>query len=107
MFYLNAPSGGGGETTFPLAQRPGGGEARVLATPQGNLLGDAGALAANAVQHAGMPECARGLRVQPFAGGGAFLVPHFFREDKNKHQTQSRTRTGTCYRVDHTRGSMV
>jgi hypothetical protein len=67
MFYLNTPAGGGGETTFPLAQNPGGGEARLLATPEGTLL------EASTVEHAGMPECSRGLRVQPFPGGGASL----------------------------------
>ena len=83
MFYLNSPTGGGGETTIPLAKDPlNCGEARLVATPDGSLLGhnndegsgnrDAAALAAaSKVKHEGMPECSRGLRVKPFSGGGA------------------------------------
>jgi len=85
MFYLNSPAGGGGETTFPLAKDPRtGGEARLVATPDGELHdhnddknndkkgGAATAFAASSVKHDnGMPECSRGLRVKPFSGGGA------------------------------------
>jgi hypothetical protein len=63
MFYHNSPQWGGGETTFPLAP------ARALATASGGILTGA----ASAVSHAGMPECDTGLRVQPFAGGGALF----------------------------------
>jgi len=85
MYYLNELPSGGGETTFPLA------EARAVATPDGRLHDDLAASTAGgregrqdgerergrgmvvAVAHPGMPECSKGLRVRPFAGGGALF----------------------------------
>ena len=66
MFYLNSPEGGGGETTFPLAEGPA-----AVADASGALLRGA------AVVHPGMPECSRGLRVRPFRGGGALFYHKF------------------------------
>jgi hypothetical protein len=61
MFYLNDPPAGGAETTFPEAAT------HVVALPGGNL--SAGVV----VEHAGMPECSKGVRVRPFKGGGALF----------------------------------
>lgn len=87
--FLFSSQFGGGETTFPLAPE------NIVATPEGKLISSpsplnkhsrqssAGSSTASGegsslnsveeVVHVGMPECSKGLRIQPFGGGGALF----------------------------------
>eukprot|EP00656_Telonema_subtile_P015475 TRINITY_DN18115_c0_g1_i2.p1 TRINITY_DN18115_c0_g1~~TRINITY_DN18115_c0_g1_i2.p1 ORF type:complete len:117 (+),score=21.40 TRINITY_DN18115_c0_g1_i2:120-470(+) len=61
MLYLNEPATGGAETAFPQADHT------AVVTPTGVIDTQIEVL------HEGIPECSRGLRVQPFKGGGALF----------------------------------
>ena len=69
MLYLNNPEAGGAETTFPNAAE------KTLMMPSGEL-------SQREVVHPGMTSCSRGVRVEPFEGGGA-LFYHKFGNGKN------------------------
>ena len=69
MLYLNNPEAGGAETTFPHAAE------KRLMMPSGEL-------SQREVVHPGMDACSKGVRVEPFKGGGA-LFYHKFGNGKN------------------------
>lgn len=69
MLYLNNPEAGGAETTFPHAAE------KRLMMPSGEL-------SQREVVHPGMDACSKGVRIEPFEGGGA-LFYHKFGNGKN------------------------